>query len=100
MVAESGRHYLPWVAEATVEGSATVELANGVTAEIASTPFLDQARGVMLARYADARSPELDAVLERAGVLRYFADHIDQATSVPDVRNAAQPGDNRPYAIN
>ena len=54
----------------------------------------------MLARYADARSPELDAVLERAGVLRYFADHIDQATSVPDVRNAAQPGDNRPYAIN
>ena len=40
----------------------------------------------MLARYVEARSPELDAILERAGVLRYFADHVDQATAVPDVR--------------
>ena len=100
VVAEAGRHYLPWVAEATVEGSATVELADGVTADIASAPFLDHARGVMRARYVEARSPRLDAVLEEAGVLRYFADHVDRATAVPDVRRRAQPADNRPYAVN
>ncbi len=100
VVAEAGRHYLPWVAAATVDGSATVDLADGITAEIASTPFLDQARGVMLARYVDARSDHLDAVLERAGVLRYFADHTEQATEIPDPVPPAQPGDNRPYAVN
>ena len=100
VIAEAGRHYLPWVAEATVAGSAPVELADGVTAEIESTPFLATARGVMLARYAEARSPELDALLERAGVLTYFADHLDQATAVPDVADGAQPVDNRPYAVN
>jgi glutathione S-transferase len=100
VIAEAGRHYLPWVAEATVAGAATVELADGVTAEIDSTPFLDNARGVMLARYVEARSPGLDAILERAGVLGYFADHVDQATAVPDVRGPAQPTDNRPYAVN
>ena len=70
-----------------------------MTAEIPSSPFLDTARGVMLARYVEARSPELDAILERAGVLTYFADHVDQATAVPDVADRAQPGDNRPYAV-
>ncbi len=100
VIAQAGRHYLPWVAQATVEGSASVELADGITADIASTPFLDTARGVMLARYVAARTPELDAILERAGVLGYFADHVDQATSVPDLVAAARPADNRPYAIN
>lgn len=100
VIAEAGRHYLPWVARATVEGSAVVELVDGITADIASTPFLDTARGVMLARYVAARCPELDAVLETAGVLSYFADHVDQAASVPDVTAAARPANNRPYAIN
>lgn len=99
VIAQAGRHYLPWVAEATVTGSATVDFGDGITAEIASTPFLDNARGVMLARYVDARSPALDAILEAAGVLRYFADHVDQATGVPDVRERAQPQENRPYAV-
>ena len=98
VIAQAGRHYLPWVAEATVSGQATVELADGVTAEIASTPFLDTARGIMLARYVEARSPQLDALLERAGVIRWFADHVDQATGVPDVSGSARPTDNRPYA--
>ena len=98
VIAQAGRHYLPWVAQATAEGAATVELAAGVTAEISSSPFLDAARGVMLARYVAARSAELDGLLERAGVLRWFADHTDQATAVPDVSEAARPGDNRPYA--
>lgn len=97
VVAQAGRHYLPWVAQATVQGSATVELADGVTATIAITPFLDQARGILLARYVEARSPALDAVLEQAGVVRYFADHTERATAVPDVRAGAQPTQNRPY---
>lgn len=99
VLGQAGRHYLPWVAEATRAGSANVELADGITAEIASSPFLDQAREVMLARYVEARSPELDAVLERAGVVRWFADFVDQAGTVPDVRGGAQPTDNRPYSV-
>lgn len=100
VVAEMGRHYLPWMAAATVDGSAAVTLREGVETEIASSSFLDRARGVMLARYVAARSDELDSVLERAGVLQYFADHVEQATSVPDPAPPAQPSDNRPYAVN
>lgn len=99
VIAEAGRHYLPWVAEATVRGSAKVELGDGVTAEVSSSPFLDWARGVLLARYVELRSDALDAVLEEAGVLRHFVDHLDQATVVPDVTSPPQPTDNRPYAI-
>jgi glutathione S-transferase len=98
IVAEAGRHYLPWVAEATVVGSAVVELADGVTARIESSRFLEWARGVLLARYVELRCDALDAVLEEAGVLRYFADHLDQATAVPDAATLPQPSDNRPYA--
>lgn len=100
LIAEAGRHYLPWVTEATVAGSATVELADGITADIASTPFLDAARGVLLARYVEARTPQLDGLLERAGVLPFFADAVGRATSIPDVSTASQPTDNRPYAVN
>ena len=97
LLAEAGRHYLPWVAEATVAGSATVVWGDGTTAEIATTNFLTEARGIMLARYLEARSPELDAILERAGILRYYADHTSQATAVPDPVPRPQPADNRPY---
>lgn len=100
VVAEAGRHYLPWVAEATVRGSANVQLADGVTVDIESSPFLDWARGILLARYVELRSDALDAVLEEAGVLRHFVDHLDQATFVPDATVLPQPSDNRPYAIN
>ena len=99
VIAEAGRHYLPWVAEATVHGSAVVELADGVETRIASSRFLEWARGVLLARYVELRSDELDGVLEQAGVLGYFADHVDQATAVPDTAALPRPGDNRPYAI-
>ena len=54
----------------------------------------------MLARYVAARTPELDAILEQAGVLKYFADYVDQATNVPDVSRTARPPENRPYPIN
>ncbi len=86
------------MAEATVEGSAVVELADGVTVRIESSRFLEWARGVLLARYVELRSDALDAVLEEAGVLRYFVDHLDQATAVPDATDPPQPSDNRPYA--
>jgi hypothetical protein len=92
--------YLPWVAQATIEGSANVDFGGGVSVDIESSPFLDRARGVMLARFVEARSPQLDAILEQAGVLAYFADHVDQATAVPDLTDGAQPTENRPYAVN
>ena len=97
VLAEAGRHYLPWVARATVEGSAPVAFGDGVGATIATTPFLDDARGIMLARYVEARSPRLDHVLERAGILPWYADYVDQATSVPDPVPLPRPADNRPY---
>lgn len=97
VLAEAGRHYLPWVAAATRDGDAVVEFESGATARIATTPFLTWARGIMLARYVAARSPQLDAALERAGIARWFADYTDQATDVPDPRPLPRPTDNRPY---
>jgi glutathione S-transferase len=97
LLAEAGRHYLPWVAEATVSGRATVAWGDGTTADIATTNFLTEARGTLLARYVAARTPELDAVLDRAGILPYFAGHVDQATTVPDPLPIPRPTDNRPY---
>ena len=97
LLAEAGRHYLPWVAEATVEGRARIELESGAVADIAATEFLKVARGELLARYVDARSPAIDEVLDAAGILGHFADHVDQATSVPDPAPIPRPHDNRPY---
>ena len=97
LLAEAGRHYLPWVAEATVAGSAVVPFADGVTAKIATTNFLTEARGILLARYVEARSPQLDAILEQAGIVQHYADHVDQATAVPDPSPLPRPTDNRPY---
>ncbi len=94
---EAGRHYLPWVAEATVKGEADVHFVDGSVARVPTTNFLDVARGVILARYREARCADLDALLQRAGILEYYADHLDQATEVPDPRPLARPADNRPY---
>ncbi len=96
VLSEAGRHYLPWVAEATVTGEAVVRLGN-MTATIKTTNFLDEARGIMLARYVEARSPRLDGILDRAGILEYFAGHVGQATSIPDPMVPPRPTDNRPY---
>ena len=98
VIAQMGRHYLPWVSRATVDGSAIATIGEH-SIEIRSSGFLDNARGVLLARYVEARSPQLDEVLDAAGVLSYFADHVDQATSIPDPTAPARPSDNRPYAI-
>ncbi len=97
VLAETGRHYLPWVAEATVKGSAVVHFEGGASAEIATTGFLNEARGVLLGRYVAARSEALDGVLEEAGILKWFADHTSEARTVPDPFVLPRPEDNRPY---
>lgn len=97
LLRQAGRHYLPWVAEATVEGRATVELDGGAVADIPATAFLRDARGTMLARYVESRTPEIDEVLDAAGILGFYADHVDQATTVPDPAPRPRPENNRPY---
>jgi hypothetical protein len=78
-------------------GEAEVRFDDGSSARIPTTNFLTEARGIILARYREDRNDELDAILERAGILRYYADHLEQATEVPDPRPLARPADNRPY---
>jgi hypothetical protein len=74
-----------------------VAFADGTRASIATTNFLDEARAILLARYLEARSTRLDAVLERAGILRYFADYADQASAIPDPLQLPRPADNHPF---
>jgi hypothetical protein len=85
------------VVDATRSGIGTVRFSGGREAVIESTNFLNVARGELMARYAAACSPRLDRVLEQAGILRYFAEHVDQATSIPDPRALPRPADNQPF---
>ena len=97
LLAQIGRHYLPWVVAATRSGTGAVRFDEGGEARMETTSFLNGARGVLLARYVRARSPQLDALLERAGILRYFAEHTDQATTIPDPTAPPRPADNQPF---
>lgn len=97
LLAEAGRHYLPWVARATVDGAAQVPFPGAAATRIESTGFLDDARGVLLARYVKARCPELDAVLDQAGILRWFVDYVDRASEIPDPAAVPRPALNQPY---
>ncbi|MEW6267906.1 MAG: hypothetical protein AB1689_01245, partial [Thermodesulfobacteriota bacterium] len=97
LLRELGRMYLPWVSRACVDGAAELTFADGTSVRIHATDFLREARGVLLARYVALRSRELDAVLERAGLLRYFADHVGHATAVPDHTAPPRPALNRPF---
>jgi glutathione S-transferase len=94
---ELGRHYLPWVSRAAVEGKAELVFASGQRVVIAVTPFLSEARATLLARYVKCRSDALDAVLARAGILQYFADYVDQAGTLPDCGRPPRPALNRPF---
>lgn len=98
VLADLGRLYLPWVSRATRDGSAELAFASGQRIEIAATPFLQESRGVLLARYVAARSNALDAALDRAGILSYFADFTDLAGEIPDCAKPPRPADNRPFA--
>jgi glutathione S-transferase len=97
LLADAGRLYLPWVARATVDGAAPIRFAAGPTAPVAATAFLREARATLLARYVACRTPELDAVLERAGIVRFFADHVAEAGRVPDPAAPPRPALNRPF---
>src|SRR5262249_43739609 len=97
ILADAGRVYLPWVSVATVRGDAEVIFRSGQRTTIRATDFLREARAVLLARYRLLRSDALDAVLERAGILRFFADHVGQAGSVPRDDDPPRPRLNRPY---
>lgn len=97
ILAEIGRIYLPWVSRACIDGSADVVFASGARAHVKSTEFLRETRSVLLARYASLREPRLDAVLERAGILKYFADYVQHAGKIPDYRNPPRPALNRPF---
>lgn len=94
---ELGRHYLPWVSRACADGAAEVVLSGARPVRIAATPFLREARAVLLARYVALRDARLDAVLERAGILPFFAEFVADAGAVPDDREPPRPALNRPF---
>jgi glutathione S-transferase len=98
VLAELGRQYLPWVSRAAQDGAAPLVFAGGEPVELAATPFLVNARRVLLARYAALRCDALDRVLERAGVLRFYADFAADAGELPDPRPVPRPRWNRPFA--
>lgn len=97
VLADLGRFYLPWVSRAARDGAAEIEFAGGSRATIAATPFLRNARAIVLARYAALRCDALDSILRRAGVLNYYADYADQAGTIPDYTEPPRPRLNRPF---
>jgi len=97
LLAEAGRLYLPWVSRATVEGEAVVAFTRGDPVTVRATSFLVEARAILLARYAECRSPAIDAVLGRAGILEHFAGHLEQAGRIPPIGDPPRPALNRPY---
>jgi glutathione S-transferase len=97
LLAELGTRYLPWVSRACVDGAADVVFANGTRATVHATNFLRDARATLLARYVESRSARLDAVLDVAGILPFFADYVGYAGSIPDFREPPRPALNRPF---
>ncbi len=98
ILTELGRFYLPWVSRAAVDGKAELAFASGQRIEIAVTPFLAESRATLLARYVEFRSDALDVILERAGILSYFADYVDRAGKIPSYEQPPRPALNRPFA--
>ena len=97
ILADIGRLYLPWVSRATVDGAADLAFAGGPSVNIRATEFLREARATLLARYVALRSDALDRVLERAGILSYFAAFVAQAGAIPEYEMPPRPALNRPY---
>src|SRR5262249_12433097 len=91
LLRELGRMYLPWASRARVEGDPDLVFAGGSRVRIAATEFLREARSALLARYAVLRDARLDAWLERAGVLGWFADFSEQAGALPDFQSPPRP---------
>ena len=85
------------VPDEAVVGRADYRHAAGPTVPVRATQFLVEARATLLGRYVASRSPAVDAVLERAGIVRFFADHVAQAGPIPDPAPPPRPAQNRPY---
>ena len=97
LLADIGRLYLPWVSRATVEGSAELVFERGPRVPIRATDFLIDARGILLARYAALRCEALDEILDRSGILSYFANFLDRAGTIPSYDDPPRPALNRPF---
>ncbi len=97
VLAELGKHYLPWVSRACAEDGADVVFADGTRVTVRATAFLRDARATLLARYVEHRSARLDAVLDRAGILPFFADYAGAAGTLPEHREPPRPRLNRPF---
>jgi hypothetical protein len=97
MLADLGRFYLPWVSRAVDGAGADLVFENGQSITIQATDFLKESRGVLLARYLELRSEPLDAILDRAGILGYFADYADRAGIIPDCQSPPRPAENDPF---
>jgi len=97
VLAELGMRYLPWVSRACRDGVADVVFEDGTLVPVRATDFLRDARATLLARYLESRSARLDAVLDRAGILPFFAEHVALAGRVPDYREPPRPALNRPF---
>jgi hypothetical protein len=68
-----GQQYLPWLVKATrSSGEQVATLGSDATASIASTPFLNVARGVMVARYIEDRNTDLMSATSAAKSQRYW----------------------------
>jgi glutathione S-transferase len=97
VLAELGRHYLPWVSRACVDGVADVVFDDGSRTPVRATDFLREARAALLARYVELRCARLDAVLKQAGIGPFFADYIRMAGVVADFSHPPRPNLNRPF---
>ncbi len=97
VLAELGTRYLPWVSRACVDGVADVVFANGTRVPVRATEFLRDARATLLARYVESRSARLDAILDHAGILAFFAEYVGHAGPVPDHRDPPRPRLNCPF---
>lgn len=64
---------------------------------ITATDFVKTSRSILLGRYAAARNEELDAILERAGLLGFLDGYGGDPGLVPDPDEPPRPAANWPY---
>jgi len=79
------------------ERRSRAEISQRERIEIAATDFLREARGVLLARYAALLCARLDALLEQAGILKWYRGDPGRTGSLPSYSAPLQPLLNRPY---
>src|SRR5262249_62377183 len=93
-----GTGSLPWVCSACVDGVPDVLFEQGARVAVRASDFLRDARAPLLAPYVEPRSRRVDAVLDRAGILPFFAAHVPRAGSIPAFgRPATASGADRPF---